>query len=141
MRFAPVAKSIDTTSEHNSTVDSYQTRSYYHAPQSSSYISKEKNGGRGVDNTQVLILMDKMVALLSTISGNTENLDELSDIKEGISKIKASNYTPMTGGKGDSKSGTTTPRGAFKKSYNNGSVSDSSMTNAELVARRIAFGV
>lgn len=141
MRFAPVAKSIDTTSEHNSTVDSYQTRSYYHAPQSSSYISKEKNGDRGVDDTQVLILMDKMVALLSTISGNTENLDELSDIKEGISKIKASNYTPMTGGKGDSKPSATTPRGAFKKSYNNGSVSDSSMTNAELVARRIAFGV
>ena len=47
----------------------------------------------------------------------------------------------MTGGKGDSKPSVTTPRGAFKKSYNNGSVSDSSMTNAELVARRIAFGV
>lgn len=141
MRFAPVAKTIDTTEERNSTVDSYQTRSYYQAPHSSSYTSKENNGGRGVDNTQVLILMDKMVALLSTISGNTENLDELSDIKEGISKIKASNYTPMTGGKGDSKPSVTTPRGAFKKSYNNGSVSDSSMTNAELVARRIAFGV
>ena len=141
MRFAPVVKSIDHENERNSTVDSYQTRSYYQSTSHPNHIPSEKNGGHGVDNTQVLILMDKMVALLSTISGNTENLDELSDIKEGISKIKASNYTPMTGGKGDSKSSATTPRGAFKKSYNNGSVSDSSMTNAELVARRIAFGV
>ena len=109
-------------------------------------INQYQNAGGSSTQTtsQIVTLIGKVVDILGNISTNTNNLKELEDIKTGINNIHIPTL-PASGGSGngssDTSKKTTRPSLKIPFSRSGGGFSSEGISNAELTARKIAFGI
>ena len=100
-------------------------------------------GGSSTETTaQIVALIGKVVDILGSINNNTDNLGELDEIKKGIENIHIPTLpTGGSGGKGESTQSTSTKPSVKIPFKSNGGFGNDGVSNAELTARRIAFGI
>lgn len=142
----PVTPASDTVAEEvqnaaATTGTLYTTTS---TPANVEVVNQYQNaGGSSTETTsQIVTLIGKVVDILGNINTNTNNLGELDAIKKGIENIHIPTLpTGGSGGRGESTS-TNNSKPSVKIPFrSNGGFGNDGVSNAELTARRIAFGI
>ncbi len=148
VNYGSVTPESDVTTEQ-ATSNASSTGSIYTTTQTPSnveIINQYQNAGGSSTQTtsQIVTLIGKVVDILGNISTNTNNLKELEDIKTGINNIHIPTL-PASGGSGNGSSDTSkkTTRPSLKVPFSrsDGGFSSEGISNAELTARKIAFGI
>ena len=148
VNYGSVTPESDVTTEQ-ATANASSTGSIYTTtttPSNVEIINQYQNAGGSSTQTtsQIVTLIGKVVDILGSISTNTNNLKELEDIKTGINNIHIPTL-PASGGSGngssDTSKKTTKPSLKIPFSRSDGGFSSEGISNAELTARKIAFGI
>lgn len=148
VNYGSVTPESDVTTEQ-ATANASSTGSIYtttKTPSNVEIINQYQNAGGSSTQTtsQIVTLIGKVVDILGSISTNTNNLKELEDIKTGINNIHIPTL-PASGGSGngssDTSKKTTKPSLKIPFSRSDGGFSSEGISNAELTARKIAFGI
>lgn len=148
INYGSVMPESDVTTEQ-ATANASSTGSIYtttKTPSNVEIINQYQNAGGSSTQTtsQIVTLIGKVVDILGSISTNTNNLKELEDIKTGINNIHIPTL-PASGGSGngssDTSKKTTKPSLKIPFSRSDGGFSSEGISNAELTARKIAFGI
>lgn len=142
----PVTPASDTVAEEvqNATATTGTLYTTTSTPANVEVVNQYQNaGGSSTETTsQIVTLIGKVVDILGNINTNTNNLGELDDIKNGIENIHIPTLpTGGSGGRGESTS-TNNSKPSVKIPFkSNGGFGNDGVSNAELTARRIAFGI
>lgn len=142
----PVTPASDTVAEEvqNATATTGTLYTTTSTPANVEVVNQYQNaGGSSTETTsQIVTLIGKVVDILGNINTNTNNLGELDDIKKGIENIHIPTLpTGGSGGRGESTS-TNNSKPSVKIPFkSNGGFGNDGVSNAELTARRIAFGI
>ena len=142
----PVTPASDTVAEEvqNATATTGTLYTTTSTPTNVEVVNQYQNaGGSSTETTsQIVALIGKVVDILGSINTNTNNLGELDAIKKGIENIHIPTLpTGGSGGRGESTS-TNNSKPSVKIPFkSNGGFGNDGVSNAELTARRIAFGI
>ncbi len=148
VNYGSVTPESDVTTEQ-ATANASSTGSIYTTtttPSNVEIINQYQNAGGSSTQTtsQIVTLIGKVVDILGNISTNTNNLKELEDIKTGINSIHIPTLLASGGsgnGSSDTSKKTTKPSLKIPFSRSDGGFSSEGISNAELTARKIAFGI
>lgn len=142
----PVTPASNTVAEEvqNATATTGTLYTTTSTPANVEVVNQYQNaGGSSTETTsQIVTLIGKVVDILGNINTNTNNLGELDAIKKGIENIHIPTLpTGGSGGRGESTS-TNNSKPSVKVPFrSNGGFGNDGISNAELTARRIAFGI